>query len=162
MLPTSANADYTQTVYDSQMNENIFVGTANPTTKNYTLLLDNKMPNNATDLEKKVNVALELLNNSTEAFAGVDGIVPAGAKFYLIGQLDPSDLKNDTDNTDGTATGDKDRVFVQDHTTKANFTISSLKNAYVTIPDLRSTKLQLGLSVDLSWEAGLTFDVTID
>ena len=54
------------------------------------------------------------------------------------------------------------RVFVQDFTTTANFTIKSLKNAYVTIPDLRATKLQLGLSVDLTWQSGLTYNVTID
>ena len=54
------------------------------------------------------------------------------------------------------------RVFIQDYTTTANFTINSLKNAYVTIPDLRASKLQLGLSVDLTWQSGLTFNVPID
>ena len=54
------------------------------------------------------------------------------------------------------------RVFIQDYTTTADFTINSLKNAYVTIPDLRASKLQLGLSVDLSWRAGVTYDVTIE
>ena len=54
------------------------------------------------------------------------------------------------------------RVFVQDFTTTANFTINSLKNAYVTIPDLRASKLQLGLSVDLTWQSGLTYNVTIE
>ena len=54
------------------------------------------------------------------------------------------------------------RVFIQDYTTTADFTINSLKNAYVTIPDLRATKLQLGLSVDLKWQSGLTFDVPIE
>ena len=54
------------------------------------------------------------------------------------------------------------RVFIQDYTTKAIFTINSLKNAYVTIPDLRASKLQLGLSVDLKWQSGLTYNVTIE
>jgi hypothetical protein len=35
---------------------------------------------------------------------------------------------------------------------------SSLQNAYVTIPDLRSSQLSFGLSVDLDWRQGLTFD----
>jgi hypothetical protein len=52
-------------------------------------------------------------------------------------------------------------VFLQDYTTTANLTITSLKNAYMTIPDLRSTKLQLGLAVDLSWKSGLTFNVEL-
>ena len=161
MLPTAtptATAEYTQTVFDSQMNENIYVGTADPTTSNYTLLLDNTMTNPSSNTEKKVSVAIELKNNSDNSFAGVDGIVPAGGKFYLIGQLNPLSGGNATNSQTVTL----DRVFAQDYTTTANFTISNLKNAYITIPDLRSTQLKLGLSVDLEWKAGLTFDVTIN
>lgn len=157
MLP-KADAEYTQTVFDSQMNENIYVGTADPTTSNYTLLLDNTMTNPSSDTEKKVSVAIELQNNSDNSFAGVDGIVPAGGKFYLIGQLNPLSGGNAT-NSQTVTLG---RVFAQDYTTTANLTINSLKNAYVTIPDLRSTQLKLGLSVDLEWKAGLTFNVTIE
>ena len=61
----------------------------------------------------------------------------------------------------GTAGRTINRVFVQDYTTTANFTIKDLKKAYVTIPDLRASQLQLGLSVDLSWQSGLTFDVAL-
>ena len=53
-------------------------------------------------------------------------------------------------------------IFVQDHITVANLTIKSLKNAYVTIPDLRASGQQIGLSVDLSWTEGIKFDVTIE
>lgn len=55
------------------------------------------------------------------------------------------------------------RVFVQNFTTTANFKIgaNSLKNAYVTLPDLRSSQMSLGLSVDLSWEQGLEFNVEL-
>ena len=89
-----------------------------------------------------------------------------------MAKLDPND-----NNTGGTASGsinwpkttksnfpatNVNRVFIQDYTTTANFTINSLKNAYVTIPDLRASKLQLGLSVDLTWQNGLTFEVPID
>lgn len=54
------------------------------------------------------------------------------------------------------------KVFEQDHTTTANVEITSLKNAYNTIPDLRSPRLELGLSVDLTWQQGLTDDVVIE
>ena len=52
------------------------------------------------------------------------------------------------------------RVFIQDHKTTATFSINanSLKSAYLTVPDLRSSSISLGLDVDLNWEAGLTFD----
>ena len=55
------------------------------------------------------------------------------------------------------------RVFIQNFTTKANFKIgtNSLKNAYVTLPDLRSSQMSLGLSVDLSWQPGLEFNIEL-
>lgn len=110
--------------------------------KNRTLVLET-----AGNAGEKVNFALEFTNNSSQAFYGKDGLVPAGGKFYLVGQL--------------SADGSHAKVFEKDHYTKATVTINSLKNAYNCIPDLRSPKLELGLSVDLKWEEGLSQDVTI-
>ena len=55
------------------------------------------------------------------------------------------------------------RVFVQDYRTTATFTIgkNSLKNALVTVPDLRSTQMSFGLSVDLAWKPGITYDIAL-
>lgn len=55
------------------------------------------------------------------------------------------------------------RVFIQDYKTIANFTLgpNALKNALVSVPDLRQSQISLGLSVDLKWSSGLTFDVTL-
>lgn len=97
-----------------------------------------------------VNFALELTNNTGNAFTGVDGIVPDGAKFYLVGQLIPQ--ANEAGN----------QVFAKAYNTKANVTISSLAHAYNCIPDLKNPKLELGLSVKLEWAEGLVQDVTID
>lgn len=97
---------------------------------------------------EKVNFALEFTNNSDQAFYGKDGLVPADGKFYLVGQL--------------SADGSQTKVFEKDHYTKATVTINSLKNAYNCIPDLRSPKLELGLSVDLEWHPGLVDNVTIE
>lgn len=110
--------------------------------KNRTLVLET-----AGNVGEKVNFALEFTNNSSQAFYGKDGLVPAGGKFYLVGQL--------------SADGSHAKVFEKDHYTKATVTINSLKNAYNCIPDLRSPKLELGLSVDLTWVEGLSQDVTI-
>ena len=96
---------------------------------------------------EKVRFALELVNESGAAFTGKDGIVPAGGKFYLVGELE--------------ANNDHKKVFEQDHKTIARVTINSLKSAYNCIPDLRAPRLELGLSVDLNWEEGLTDDVVI-
>lgn len=115
---------------------------------NYTLLLSN-----VSNAHSPVNFAIELENNSGVEFRGKDGIVPVNGKFYLVGQLDPN---NNTNVGAGVAD-----VFVPDYQTIANAKISTLKNAYNTIPDLRATKMELGLSVDLAWKEGFVFDVEI-
>lgn len=149
--PTS-DAKYVQTVYDKNLN-GIVAMNGVPSAVNYTIVLPNDNGHGVAKQEK-VNVAIELTNNSGVAFRGADGIIPAGAKFYLVGQLEP---KADA------LTGVKNpAVFMSDYMTTLKLTIKSLKNAYNTIPDLRSTKLQLGLSVDLHWQAGLQFDVEIE
>ena len=99
-----------------------------------------------------MNFALEFRNDG-EDFYGVDGnIIPKGGTFYLVGSL--SNYKEESKVTD--------YVFEQDHNTIANITIKSLKNAYNTVPDLRKTQLELGLYVDLTWQAGLVGTVTIE
>lgn len=51
------------------------------------------------------------------------------------------------------------RVFMQDYVTEATFVLTenSLKYALVAVPDLRSSQISLGLSVDLHWRQGLQF-----
>ena len=98
-------------------------------------------------------------------------MIPAGSTFYLVGQII---LTKSNENWSGensvkanrpatyriTNEGTK-RVFVQDYKTTANVTITkdALKNAYSTIPDLRSTEVVFGLSVETKWQSGLTFDI---
>ena len=149
--PTS-DAEYVQTIYDNNLT-GIVAKNAEPTTTNYTIVLPNDKGRTATD-QYKVNVAIELTNNSGVAFRGADGIIPAGGKFYLVGTLEPK--------ADALTGVTNPAVFMSDYKTTMTLTIKSLKNAYNTIPDLRSTKLQLGLSVDLDWKAGIQFDVNID
>ena len=149
--PASGDAfDYT--IYDNNLT-NIVAKNGAVSTTNYTIVLPNDKGRDAAE-QSKVNVAIELTNNSGVAFRGADGIIPAGGKFYLVGQLEPK-----ADALTGVA---NPAVFMSDYMTTMNLTIKSLKNAYNTIPDLRSTKLQLGLSVDLDWQAGLQFNVEIN
>lgn len=127
--------------------------TSAPSTANYTLVLDNSKDGNN---NKTVYFALELTNNSGINFYGHDGLIANGMKFYLIGELDP---KNATFSGTGAR---PENVFTKDYVTTANVKISSLADAYVTIPDLRAERLSLGLSVDLTWQTGLEFDVEIE
>lgn len=148
----ASNDAFDYTIYDKELT-GIVAKNGVASTTNYTIVLPNDKGRGVAD-QNPVNVAIELTNNSGVAFRGFDGIIPAGAKFYLVGKLEPNKV---------TFTGPANpAVFMSDYKTTMNLNITSLKSAYNTIPDLRSTKLQLGLSVDLDWQAGLQFDVNID
>ena len=144
--PVSSAAE--KTIYDAAVGaNNAGIGvTTTGQVVNRTLVL--QTAGDQTPGEESVNFALEFVNNSPSAFQGVDGIVPVGGKFYLVGRLTNTDAHHN--------------VFFQDHNTIATVTINSLKNAYNCVPDLRAPKLELGLSVDLKWEEGLKQDVTIE
>lgn len=133
-----------QTIYDADVKTGTYVNRTSAL-KNRTLVLETAGKSGQNS--ETVQFALEFVNNGNEAFTGIDGIVPVGGKFYLVGQLE----------TDAS----HDKVFEQDHYTTATVTINSLKNAYNCIPDLRSPKLELGVSVDLTWQEGLSDDVVI-
>lgn len=147
----ASNDVFDYTIYDKELT-GIVAMNGVPSAVNYTIVLPNDK-GRGVEKQEKVNVAIELTNNSVVAFRGADGIIPAGGKFYLVGQLDPKD--HNVTNVANPA------VFMSDYMTTMNLTIKSLKSAYNTIPDLRSTKLQLGLSVDLEWQKGIQFDVEI-
>ncbi len=170
-------------VYDNRVTGNAS-GTAvkkiagTPTDPNYTILFDN-YTTGAT--QNKVRVALQFVNNG-EDFWGRDNLVRKGQTFYLVAELDPAGKTIPEGfwdayyqipplNASGVST-QTPRVFIQDYMTTVNFNFfannpvgdthtSSLQNAYVTIPDLRSSQLSFGLSVDLDWRPGLTFDVDL-
>lgn len=133
--------------------------------ENYTLALDNHVLSGDQNV---VNVALEM--TADKEFYGATGKIKPGQKFYLIGSLDPNATgltAVDWDKHKSFKTGDRgkgdDRVFIRDAKTVATFTLGEncLQKAYSTIPDLRSTQMLFGISVDLAWKAGLTFDVNI-
>lgn len=156
---TVTTNEFKYTIYDNDMNKGTSTnltanvnGTAKP---NYTLVLDNKDNFGATS-QNKVYITIELENNASDFF-GADGLIPKGSKFYMVGELDPKATSGITQPTGETL----DHVFVKDHTTIANFTIKSLKKAYNHIPDMRTSKINVGLAVDLSWQDGITFNVEL-
>ena len=153
---TVTTNEFKYTIYDWDMNKGAnltaaVTGTAEP---NYTLVLDNK--DNSATSQNKVYITIELENKASDFF-GADGLIPKGSKFYMVGELDPKATSGITQPTGETL----DHVFVKDHTTIANFTIKNLKKAYNHIPDMRSSKINVGLAVDLSWKTGITFDVEL-
>ena len=154
---TVTTNEFKYTIYDYDMNKGSNLtanvnGTAQP---NYTLVLDNKDNSGATS-QNKVYITIELENNASDFF-GAEGLIPKGSKFYMVGELDPKATSGITQPNGETL----DHVFVKDHTTIANFTIKSLKKAYNHIPDMRSSSINVGLAVDLSWQTGITFNVDL-
>ena len=148
--PTSSET-FANTIYDKEMNGSMYAKhEASASNANYTLVFDNKK----SDAQSPVYVTLELENNSDKNFYGKDGIILKGAKFYLVGQLNPN-------KTGLTNPNSVNRVFVQDYVTTANFNIKDLRSAYNCIPDLRTSGINVGLAVDLDWKSGITFDVDI-
>ena len=149
---------------------------------NYTLVYDNFHAASQTDgiytpetHQDKVSVALEFRNDTGKDIYGNHNLIRNGGYFYLIGMLDPEasglaaiSWPNEDANTTHivppyTAAGKSQkipRIFIQDYMTTATFTIgkNALHYAYLTVPDLRSASMTLGLSVDLKWETGLNFE----
>ena len=150
--------DHLMNIYDNAVPADVTAKYGSESPINYTLVLEDLVEEAVSDKTQAsvVNIALEFENTSGQSFYGQDGLVPAGAKFYLVGQLNLNADRGVTDTTGRTS------VFSQDYTTTATFTISSLENAYNGIPDLRASKMKFGLAVDLKWQAGVSFDVTID
>ena len=146
------------TIYDniqvSNTQDGLALQTSHDNVLNHTLVLEST--GKVGNVEDEVKVALEFVNKDKD-FTGATGIVPVGTKFYLIGTLKAGDY---TASEGYAATGGK--VFKQDFITRAKFTIANLKSAINTIPDLRNPKVELGLSVDLSWKDGIVFDQLIN
>ena len=144
---TNNSSNVTYTIYDNIMtSNNIVAKKGDYSTVNHTLALETKE-------NETIKVCLELTNTGNDFYGHENQIIPSGSKFYLIADLKPG--TNEKGNPDS-----KIQVFLQDYTTTAKLTIgaNSLKNAYNVIPDLRSPKLELGLSVDLEWKTGITFE----
>ena len=170
-LPPTTSA-FDKLVYDNRVAGETS-GTAVPKTAgsasapNYTILFDNYTSGST---QNKVRVALQFVNSGDD-FWGRDNLIRKGQTFYLVAELDPTgqsitnwDSYYQVPPLDASGVSTKTtRVFVQDYMTTANFQIAgnSLQGAYVTIPDLRSSQLSFGLSVDLDWRQGLTFDADL-
>lgn len=148
----AASEAFENTIYDKEMNGFMYAKYASeaPAAGNYTLVFDNKK----TGEENSVYVTIELQNKSGKDFYGKDGIILKDAKFYLVGKLDPN--KEGQPKPTGV-----NRVFIQDYVTTANFNITSLRDAYNCIPDLRTSGINVGLAVDLSWKTGIEFNVEL-
>jgi len=141
------------TIYDNVITGGSISATTSNTAANSTLVLESEV-----GADKDVNIAIELVNESGSDFIGKDGaVIPAGGKFYLAAVL----KANVGEGTEKTTDVTPNQVFKQDYTTTATLTITSLRNAQNTIPDLRTPQLELGVSVDLNWTSGNVYEINL-
>ena len=134
------------TIYDNAMTTGISAKVGRYSDFNHTLALE-------TAVGESKRICLEFVNNGKDFFGYGNQVIPSGSKFYLVATLEPGEKESANKNK-------IEQVFKQDYITTAKMTIGaeSLKSAYNVVPDLRSPKLELGLSVDLEWQEGITFE----
>ena len=142
--PTTAYPVYSEAdmkfIYDNQLPELYLSSSADADQFVNTLALQ-------TYDNKKVPVALEFTNNSGVDFKGLGGTVLNGTKFYLVGEIDPEQFKDDS------RTEIRDRVFTQDYTTTLNIKVTGLEKAYNVVPNLLSPRLEMGIELVPKWVA---------
>ena len=140
--PTASYPVYSEAdmkyIYDSQLPELYLSSSSDAAQMTHTLVLQSYD-------HKKIPVVLEFRNNSDNDFMGLDGIVYRGTKFYLVGEIDPSEFSEDS------RTEIRDRVFTQDYTTTLNMKVTGLSKAYNVVPNLLSPRLELGVELVTKW-----------
>ena len=191
LAKNGATSSFNYMIYDNSLPSTAipsYTAGGNKSVPNYTLVWDNWSEAQRDQDQSLVYVALEFVNNTGRDFYGRDNKIPNGGTFYIAGKLDPDQRPaSETTATDAGYKNNKSlgitwptnyalppydtngqtlkqrRVFIQDYMTIAHFVLNknSLKNAYVTVPDLRSLQISLGMSVDLEWQTGLTFEVPL-
>lgn len=139
--------------------DSIYLSNATSATM-YTLALETKDATAANQEDAIVKIAVEFENKSGKTIVGQNNekIYP-GCRFYLIGTLDP--FSNDSQKYTGTETLIK-KAFVQDYKTIVTLKVANLNNAYNTLPDLTLPQLEMGLSVDLGWQTGITQTINME
>ncbi|MCR5850782.1 MAG: hypothetical protein K6G92_08740 [Bacteroidaceae bacterium] len=166
--PVEGSREYA--IYDTDINGGPQLLKRNSWTKfNYILGL-------STAHDGKVYLAMELVNNGDD-FQGADGIILHGATFYLTASMVPSEGTNYN-------AGTIDQIFRKDHATEVNLKVmngwpdkdgdgkpdpdldqygnpkppSGLATATYGVPDILVPHSSFGLSVDLIWREGMTFE----
>lgn len=103
-----------------------------------------------------VKIILEFENKSGSQFYGMNQqIIYPGTRFYLVGEIDPSDGTGG----DTTSAG---RVFTKDYTTLVNVTVASLAKAYNVLPNILSSNLEIGVETTPRWIAATPTTVIME
>ena len=150
----AAETDPLYMIYDGKIDADAAtIGAATPT---HTLALE-------TAKNQKVNIALELQNNTGESIAIATGdlgkIIPNGCKFYLVGQVDPANPASAGSIVASSPAAGK--VIAQDYITTVTFTLNDITKAYYVIPDLNTADMEFSLKV-LDWKLSTPTGVVLN
>ncbi len=174
------NNKFDKMIYDRVVN-GYTIGQS--TTPIYTMVWDNYDATKGPEEQSDVYIAVELYNQTGQDFWGELNMVRKNGIFYLVGKLSLEQAKtaaraSNQDAFKNLARSDYNyppfnpltgetvnapRVFMQDYVTDATLLLNAdaLKHAYLTVPDLRTSQVSLGLSIDLTWQPGLAFVVNM-
>ena len=94
-----------------------------------------------------VRFVLEFRNSTGITMHCQQGDILPWCRFYLAGELDPDALTGVTQPSGKVFHS----VFSRDYVTRVSVSIGSLRNAYNTVPDLRSPQLEIGLVAEMKW-----------
>ena len=144
---TTATGD--KIVYDKALASGTHTLGISPTTANPTLLLETKDA-------QSIFMAVEFFNDDQDFYGQGGKLIPKGTHFYVVAELTNANA------TPATGKAKRTKIFEQDYTTKVNLTLTNLSKAYNVVPDLRTIGLELGFSVDLSWQEGNTHNIEIN
>ena len=104
-----------------------------------------------------VHFALEFRNNTGIKRRCQQGDILPWCKFYLAGVLKPSQGVAPLSSSETF-----DRVFSRDHKTVVTVKIEGLRNAYNTVPDLRSPQLEIGVETEMRWAQIMPQSIILD
>ena len=127
-------------VYDP-VSVDLTLGDLSPTKPSVPILL---LPTVERD---SVHFALEFKNTTSDTLRCHQGLILPGCRFYVAGILNPT--LSSISSPSGQPTLSK--VFCQDRMTTVSVTISSLINAYNTVPDLYDPQLEVGIVAEMNW-----------
>ena len=99
---------------------------------------------------------MEFRNDSGVSFTGADGVIQPGSHFYLAGKLD-FPTTQDTEQQGRYF----NRIFTQDHATTVSCIVSSLENAFLSIPAMES-QLRLGVKTEVRWTASTPLTIKLE
>lgn len=87
-------------------------------------------------------IYLEFENKSGDDILGIDGVIPKGSRFYLVGKITPTEEQKQSG---------CNRLFEREHAVVLDCSVESLQNAYLSVPRVGNPQLSIGVQTQINW-----------